>query len=130
MIGCNLREWSLKMRFVSTLVVMFVCVQPLAADEIKTGDDLVQYICENRSPSDCEKARKFLKLMENRKPAKRMLMELSGSEKLIGEAREHFNKKSRFIKFSLEDTINGVWEQAETEYTRESQWAEWIKVEK
>ena len=117
------------MRFVSTLVVMFVCVQPLAADEIKTGDDLARYICENRAPSDCEKAQNFLKLMEKRKPAKRMLMELSGTEKLIGEAREHFNKKSRFIKFSLEDTINGVWEQAETEYTRDSQWSKWTKVE-
>jgi hypothetical protein len=118
------------MRLVVALVVMFFCVQPLAAEEIKTGDDLAQYICESRSPTDCEKARKFLKLMENRKPAKRMLMELSGTEKLIGEAREHFNKKSRFIKFSLEDTINGVWEQAETEYTRDSQWSKWTKVEK
>lgn len=118
------------MRLTVALVVMFVCVQPLDANEIKTGDDLAQYICENRSTSDCEKARKFLKLMETRKPAKRMLMELSGSEKLIGEAREHFNKKSRFIKFSLEDTINGVWEQAETEYTRGSQWEKWTKVEK
>lgn len=67
------------MRLVVALLVMFFCVQPLAADEIKTGDDLAQYICESRSPTDCEKARKFLKLMENRKPAKRMLMELSGN---------------------------------------------------
>ena len=42
---------------------MFVCVQPLAADEIKTGDDLARYVCENRSQSDCEKAQKFLKLI-------------------------------------------------------------------
>ena len=117
------------MRFIVALVVTFVCVQPLAADEIKTGDDLARYICENRSPSNCEKAQKFLKLMETRKPAKRMLIELSGTEKLLGEAREHFNKKSRFIKFSLEDTINGVWEQAETEYTRDSQWSKWTKVQ-
>ena len=118
------------MKLIVTLVAMFVSVQPLAADGIKTGDDLARYICENRSQSDCEKAQKFLKLMENRKPAKRMLIELSGTEKLLGEAREHFNKKSRFIKFSLEDTINGVWEQAETEYTRDSQWSKWTKVEK
>ena len=118
------------MRLITTLIAMFICVHPLAADEIKTGDDLARYICENRSPSDCEKAQKFLKLMESRKPAKRMLIELSGTEKLLGEAREHFNKKSRFIKFSLEDTINGVWEQAETEYMRDSQWKKWTKVEK
>ena len=118
------------MRLIFTLFFVFFCVSPLAADEIKTGDDLARYICENRWPSDCEKARKFLKLMESRKPAKRMLIELSGTEKLLGEAREHFNKKSRFIKFSLEDTINGVWEQAETEYTRNSQWKQWIKVER
>ena len=67
------------MRLVVALLVMFFCVQPLAADEIKTGDDLAQYICESRSPTDCKKARKFLKLMENIKPAKRMLMELSGN---------------------------------------------------
>ena len=118
------------MRLIYTMFAMFVCVQPLAAVEIKTGDDLAHYICESRSPSDCEKVQKFLKMMENRKPAKRALMELSGSEKLLGEAREHFNKKSRFIKFSLEDTINGVWEQAETEYTRDFQWDKWTKVEK
>ena len=118
------------MRFIFTLLFMFFCVPPLAADDIKTGDDLARYICENRSPSDCEKAQKFLKQMESRKPAQRMLIELSGSEKLLGEAREHFNKKSRFIKFSLEDTINGVWEQAETEYTRDSQWSKWTKVDR
>ena len=118
------------MRLIFTLFFVFFCVPPLVADEIKTGDDLARYICENRSPSDCEKAQKFLKLMENRKPAKRMLIEMSGTEKLLGEAREHFNKKSRFIKFSLEDTINGVWEQAETEYTRDPQWSKWTKVEK
>ena len=68
--------------------------------------------------------------MENRKPAKLVLIELSGTEKLVGEAREHLNEKSRFFKFSLEDTINGVWEQAETEYTRDSQWSKWTKVDK
>lgn len=55
-------------------------------------------------------------------------MELSGSERLIGEARERFDKKSRYIAISLEDTINGVWERAETKYTRKSQWAKWVKV--
>jgi len=47
------------MRFIVALVVTFVCVQPLAADEIKTGDDLARYICENRSPSNCEKHKSF-----------------------------------------------------------------------
>ena len=42
---------------------MFICVLPLPADEIKTGDDLARYICENCSPSDFEKAQKFLKLI-------------------------------------------------------------------
>ena len=51
------------MRLIITLVAMFICVQPLAAEEIKTGDDLPRYICENRSPSDFEKAQKFLNLM-------------------------------------------------------------------
>ena len=32
------------MRLIVALVVMLICGQPLAADEIKTGDDLVQYI--------------------------------------------------------------------------------------
>ena len=58
-----------------------------------------------------------------------MLIELIDTEKRPGEASAHFNKKLRFIKFSLEDTINGVWEQAETEYTRDSQWSKWTKVE-
>lgn len=116
------------MRLIAALVMGFICAQPALAGVIKTGDDLARYICENRSSSDCEKAKRFLKLMEGRKPAKRMLIELSGTEKLLGEAREHFNKKSRFITFSLEDTINGVWEQAETEYTRGSEWEKWAKV--
>ena len=72
------------MRLIFTLFLIFLCVPPLAADEIKTGDDLARYICENRSPSDCEKAQNFLKLMESRRPAKRMLIKLSGTEKLLG----------------------------------------------
>ena len=116
------------MRFIAYFMIFFLHVPVAYSVEIKTGDDLAQYICDNRSPSDCEKAKKFLRLMEKRKPAKRMLMELTGSEKLIGEAREHFDKKSRYIVFSLEDTINGVWEKAETKYTRKSQWAKWTKV--
>ena len=67
------------MRLTTAFAISFTFFQPLVADEIKTGDNLARYICENRSQSDCKKAQKFLKLMESRKPAKRMLIELSGS---------------------------------------------------
>ena len=53
------------MRFIFTLLIMFFCVPPLAADEIKTGDDLRVYLCETVRHQIAKK-HKALKLMETR----------------------------------------------------------------
>ena len=100
---------------------------PLLAKDTMTNDELAKNICETRSKKDCKDAKRFMKIIESRKAAKRIVKQLSGSAKLVAEAQVHFSKKTKVIYVSLEDTINGVYIKSETTYTRSGQFSSWKK---
>ena len=110
-----------------TLLIAIAPSMPLLAADVITNDELAKNICETRSKQDCKDAKKFMKVIESRKAAKRILKQLSGSAKLVAEAQVHFSKKTKVIYVSFEDTINSVYIKSETTYTRSSQFGSWKK---
>lgn len=109
------------------LVIATALSMPLLAADVMTNDELVKNICETRTKQDCKDAKKFMKGIESRKAAKRIVKQLTGSAKLVAEAQVHFSKKTKVIYVSFEDTINSVYVKSETTYTRSSQFGAWKK---
>lgn len=108
------------------LVTANLTTQSMATD-ILTNDELAAKICETRSKKDCKDTKKFMKVIESRKPAKRMVRELSGSAKLVADVQVHFSKTTKVIYVSFEDLINSVYEKSQTKYTRSGQFSSWSK---
>ena len=103
--------------------------KPALAADIKTNDELASWVCETRTERDCSDAKKFMKVIESRKPANRMRKQLSGTAALVGEVQLHYSKKTKVIYVQYEDTGSSTYEKAQTTYTRSSAFGSWKKSE-
>ena len=112
--------------FVIIFVLANLTTSSMAAD-VLTNDELTAQICETRSKNDCKDTKRFMKVIESRKPAKRIVKELSGSAKLVADVQLHFSKKTKVIYVSFEDLTNSVYVKSQTTYTRSSQFSSWNK---
>ena len=106
-----------------------IIAKPAFAADIKTNDELALWVCETRTEQDCNDARKFMKVIESRKPAQRMRKQLSGTAALVGEVQVHYSKKTKVIYVQYEDTGSSTYDKAQTTYTRSSKFGSWKKSE-
>ena len=116
----------MSMTFVAITISAFG-TSVLSANDVKTNDQLAEWICETRTQQDCKDAKNFMKVIVNCKAAQRMRKNLSGTAVLVGEVQVHFSKKTKVIYVQFEDHGTSTYEKSQTTYTRNSSFSSWKK---